>query len=114
MMRQESGASMTTCVWAGLKFIVLGRHDVSMLRSGGVYALVRRDERGGRALLFAGYGDPVAAAPTRPEWVEATRAGFNELHLHVFEGSAMDGRQLAARVLRAEQSPAPGQGRLRA
>jgi hypothetical protein len=88
--------------WAGLSFLVLGRHDVQILRAPGVYALVRRDATGERRLLFVGHAASIAMAvrPGEPGWDEAMAAGFNEVHVFLQAPGRLDGLQIAGRVRR--------------
>jgi hypothetical protein len=105
--------------WAGLSFLVLGRHDAAMLRGPGVYALVRRGPGETRALLFAGYAASVAQStgPGHAAWHDAMALGMNEVHVFLGPPERLDGLQLAARVVRHTRPPlnpqeGPRQGRM--
>src|SRR4051812_44617753 len=89
------------CEWAGVSFLVLGRHDAQILRAPGVYALVRRDA-GGRTLLFVDHAASIALAarPGEAAWDNAARQGFNEVHVFLQAGARLDGLQIAARIRR--------------
>ena len=94
---------MVETSWAGVEFIVVGRHDVSRLRTPGLFAFVRRDgERG--VVLFAGEADDIAraAGPHHAAWQPALALGFNELCVALSGGERLDRLQLLARIIRAE------------
>ena len=94
---------MTETAWAGIEYIVVGRHDVERLRTAGLFAFVSRDgDRG--VLLFVGEAQDIAraAGPHHPAWAQALGLGFNELCVCLSGGERLDRLQLLARIVRAE------------
>ena len=89
--------------WAGMTFVVLGRHDVERVRAPGLYAFAARD--GAKlTLIFAGEAQDIAreAGPHHPVWSRALALGLNEVHVCIGAPERIDRLQLLSRVVRAE------------
>lgn len=94
--------------WAGMTFVVLGRHDVERVRAPGLYAFAARD--GARlTLIFAGEAQDIAreVGPHHPAWPRALALGLNEIHVCIGAAERIDRLQLLSRIMRAE-APALG------
>lgn len=89
--------------WAGMGFMVLGRHDTARVRAPGLYAFAARD--GGRlTLIYAGEAQDIAreVGPHHAAWTRALELGFNEIHVCLDAGERIDRLQLLSRLVRAE------------
>ncbi len=94
---------MREAVWAGVTFVVLGRHDVERVRAPGLYVFAARD--GGQLRpVFAGEAQDIAreVGPHHASWAGALAQGFNEVHVCLGAAERIDRMQLLARVVRAE------------
>lgn len=89
--------------WAGMTFVVLGRHDVERVRAPGLYAFAARDGAQLK-LIFAGEAQDIAreVGPHHPAWSQALALGLNEIHVCIGAPERIDRLQLLSRMVRAE------------
>ena len=87
--------------WAGYSFLALGHHDGRFVRTGGVYAFVRRGVAE-RVMLYAGEADCISAVagPGHPEWAAALALGLTELHVFIRPRERIERLLVLDRVVR--------------
>lgn len=100
----KSGADL---IIDGIRFLTVGSGEARLIRTPGVWALVRRETTGARTVLACGWSAASAglAAAGSSEWARALAQGMNEV---AFTLGVRDGAELSR--LHARVSGALEQG----